>query len=527
MILLFLLISIVVSQKLPNIDYLSFGYNILKGNPHSTKEGGDPGFVIERIFELSYTEQKRTQDGRYEIPDRTDVGHGESCELNFGSTGISGSEKYSHSLEEEITVSVSGWGASFKASYDYKKVQEETHDYKKLFTFAKAVCEIYAASINMPLSPKLSANFIEAANDLPEDFNSQDYWEFIDNWGTHFVKQIRMGARFGCQTKLSEEAWSSLESMGIKVEVAASYSGFGITGAVDTRTEDQKKMAKTFDEKKEETKLSAIGSRPVQGGDWKAWLASVYADPMPLRYQLVQISEIFQQTFFKEVKFNKDLNKLRRNMDMALAGYCGYIKNKGLIDSCSAPGPDPPFPKHATSCRYCAKTCGGRFPLDNGGIAVDTAWDYWSFNYGPGCASSYGHYDIRNGGVRLCCEREDDLHTGDCKLCLSCGDEYSEYIGAEEVDQTWIKFSQTYDNSCHGEMRNRPRPDGGFKFCCKKEPICSMCSSCGGQWLEETGVIGFERNWPNFFRGRGQRCDGPVQITDVSEGLKLCCKNKG
>jgi hypothetical protein len=36
-----------------NIDYISYGYNIFRGDPRSTKV--DPGFTGQSIFALKYT----------------------------------------------------------------------------------------------------------------------------------------------------------------------------------------------------------------------------------------------------------------------------------------------------------------------------------------------------------------------------------------------------------------------------------------------------------------------------------------
>ena len=53
-----------------------------------------------------------------------------------------------------------------------------------------------------------------------------------------------------------------------------------------------------------------------------------------------------------------------------------------------------------------------------------------------------------------------------------------------------------------------------------------MCSSCGGAWPHEAGVIGADQNWPDFFRGRGHSCSGGVGRNDANRGMKWCCKTK-
>jgi len=109
------------------------------------------------------------------------------------------------------------------------------------------------------MPPKLSENFVMAINSLPEKYNENSYMEFIETYGTHFIKQVHMGARFACVTRFSQNGWKILMEKDINIGLAASLSGFGATGAFDKRTEEQKKIAKEFESARAETLLSVIG----------------------------------------------------------------------------------------------------------------------------------------------------------------------------------------------------------------------------------------------------------------------------
>lgn len=279
-IFLILLCTSALREKMRNIDYLSFGYDLYRGNPFNTKGGVDPGFQIQKIFEFSYNGHQQSSDGRWDIPDRTTVVREDSCTLEFQSTSVSGSESYAHSLEVAVEASFEGWGAKFKGSVDYKQVEERTSKYKELYTVSRGECKVYTGKINTYLPPKLSENFIAAINTLPETYNDETYMLFLENFGTHYIDQVHMGARFSCVTRLTSESWTTLLQKNIKVDVAASYSGFGVTGALDVRTEDQKKMAKEFDSVKSEMLLSVVGSKPVKEHGPIEWAQQAIEEPM-------------------------------------------------------------------------------------------------------------------------------------------------------------------------------------------------------------------------------------------------------
>ena len=104
------------AEKHSNVDYLSFGYDIYRGNPHST-QGVDPGFKFERIFDLTYNENLKSSDGNWDVPDFVTMARTDACTLNFESTQLDTMASYQKSLEVEVSVSGGLEGiASFKAS---------------------------------------------------------------------------------------------------------------------------------------------------------------------------------------------------------------------------------------------------------------------------------------------------------------------------------------------------------------------------------------------------------------------------
>jgi len=67
----------------PNIDYLSSGYNIIFGDPRSSR-GVDPGFGTNMLFDFS--EYTLNGDKIYSVPKGVRILSKASCEYSYTST---------------------------------------------------------------------------------------------------------------------------------------------------------------------------------------------------------------------------------------------------------------------------------------------------------------------------------------------------------------------------------------------------------------------------------------------------------
>lgn len=119
------LVAVALSQQKPlDIEYLSMGYNIYKGNPLSNTT--DPGFINTYIFDLLYTQNMTTPDGTYFMPNNVTVASNASCVINSASTAISGMNSYESSLKTFVSVSAGCPFGSFSASASYQSMSAET-----------------------------------------------------------------------------------------------------------------------------------------------------------------------------------------------------------------------------------------------------------------------------------------------------------------------------------------------------------------------------------------------------------------
>ena len=109
-------------------------------------------------------------------------------------------------------------------------------------------------------------------------------------------------------------------------------------------------------------------------------------------------------------------------------------------------------------------------------------------------------------GVSLCCEPEElPSVQGTCRICMSCGADYPHYGG-----KIWSggdnNFVTSYDNQCYGDVTHRDPVNGEFDLCCKSQPVCAFCNSCGGDYVDERGVMAaIDRKDPRMFY-KGEAC---------------------
>lgn len=58
------------------------------------------------------------------------------------------------------------------------------------------------------------------------------------------------------------------------------------------------------------------------------WRTKTYANPLPIKYELVPIYELFQYQDMCTYEFpEKNCESIYNNMQTAAAGYCNFLKN--------------------------------------------------------------------------------------------------------------------------------------------------------------------------------------------------------
>ena len=88
--------------------------------------------------------------------------------------------------------------------------------------------------------PCVSQPVLEELDMISEDDDPEMIQEFFNNFGTHFIKGIKMGAKFIAKTKFKTSTQEIMKSKGKTVGYDASISAFGFTvGGSKSTTKDQ------------------------------------------------------------------------------------------------------------------------------------------------------------------------------------------------------------------------------------------------------------------------------------------------
>ena len=126
-------------------EYFAKGYNMFEGFPES--KGVDPGFLSNPIFETSYTQGRRTGDGRFQIPDTLNILGDLSCSYLSSSNSFEGMSQYHTELNVAVNASGSYDGfvaeGSFSANVEYGHMSNKMMSGEKQVVIKRAECKLF------------------------------------------------------------------------------------------------------------------------------------------------------------------------------------------------------------------------------------------------------------------------------------------------------------------------------------------------------------------------------------------------
>ncbi|KAJ7373978.1 hypothetical protein OS493_009306 [Desmophyllum pertusum] len=149
------------------------------------------------IFKTTFDKGLTTSDLRYLIPDGMNFLKAVSCRIDFSSSeDVVRKRTLIHYLT--LLELKSGFlGFSFKASTTVQHKTEEMKTASHTYVNTQAVCSIYTGAIFMDLPPKPSDEFIASLKKWEKDPSEENIRNLVDNYGTHFITDVVMGAKFG------------------------------------------------------------------------------------------------------------------------------------------------------------------------------------------------------------------------------------------------------------------------------------------------------------------------------------------
>ena len=320
------------TEVLPNVGYLLRGYHLYHGNPLATQVTSDPGFR-NVIFEPQYTQSLTSADLKYQIPDGTIAHPKTGCTQAFSHETIQSSEEYQRLLQDMIKTNYSGFDNSFHGSSDYKYI-DSTHskDHSSQLLMTQIICSKYEASLNTVTPPLYTQAFVNKLKDIYAtmqrrlDFNASIH-DFLNTFGTHYVRKLELGSRLNFQNSLSSLDRYNLEQAGIDPRSGAIYS---LTKKMGHQlTEEELRHARLFDKLITSSKSSSSAAYSLDGT-----LDVLNSVPIPLFYEIERIDKLFVKSMMKTA--GVDYKNLGRIIGDYFDNYCAFENQYSGIDRCPA-----------------------------------------------------------------------------------------------------------------------------------------------------------------------------------------------
>eukprot|EP01084_Bolivina_argentea_P085270 154110_1 len=284
---LFLIFSTVIIvncayNKLPNVNYVGYGYNVIKGNPHTTGDS-DSGWLGGIFNTNNYTENNKWNE--YSIPNGISVISADSCDGTSTYSSITGTNSYKSALEVSVSIHADGVvdedldRAAFSASADFQKIYHSTSSDKSVYTSSYYTCSVYTASLNLPFDiPTVSKNFNNEVEAMPIYYDPSNrtvtdfFYKFLNDWfGTHYVSKITMGGIFGTLSSMNSYSYSKYTSSNLVISTSASFSTLLASASASAMTDSEKEQAETFNNITESQTIFNISGNIPSDGTWTEW----------------------------------------------------------------------------------------------------------------------------------------------------------------------------------------------------------------------------------------------------------------
>ncbi len=280
-----------------------------------------------------------TSDCRYSLPVGFTAIPDVACAISFTSEEIQTTKEFDKSLSTSVDVSFGGFGLHFSASTAYKHASSELSSANSVFVISKATCNTYFVKMDMTKPPLLQRGFLEWSARVAASDNEEEVLRFLDYYGTHFAPEVVFGARYIYKHVMSSSDYKKMSTSGLSVSVRASYSGLISVGADFNLDSNQKNAASEFSQKVQTTTITA-GAPPPAKGDAMTWASAVKDFPVPSKYTLESLDQLFSDRFIQGIQERQDIpfnhkivsEKIRDALESKR--YYNYLMGNKEVDYC-------------------------------------------------------------------------------------------------------------------------------------------------------------------------------------------------
>ena len=350
--------------KFSNIDWALKGYNILEGNPLQSGTAGDPGFTIP-IFKAEY-KGKTNADSTFMLPEGMSGQKKKICKLESETKQFSNEKDYQEELSQKAGLNLdlgSFLPFSFGANAEYQDQTKKMNQENNLVVLTENECTVYVVDLSTDNPPTFVEGFLVAAARLENITDTDAYLEFFGNYGTHYLSKTHMGARYAVETEFTSQVREEFYKEGFNINNGAEFSFAGVALGAKYESNDTKALAKKFEEKTVNTLKVAYGSNIPPSGKVEDWFTSAFDEPLPIRYELKEISDLFTDTFMANtgLKYTKIFDQLKHY----LKTYCVLKKDELAIDK-----------KDKLNCNGTSSGCNGGHDCHHHATCTDTEKGY-------------------------------------------------------------------------------------------------------------------------------------------------------
>jgi len=344
------------AQGFNNIGNLFDGYNILLGNPLPFQPDLlDPGFT-NQIFQNTKNQDRQTMDHRFMVPDDVDAENCEnSCSLSMTAQVLRTDANYHNTLKDSVQWDTSvgasvkfapfsaGFSAAFSGSDDYQTINKGFTQEQSQYVMSTATCCSYNFKHqDGGSSSVLEKGFVDAVWKLPPEYDENAYSQFVDRYGTHYVKEVTMGSKYAEIYRISTADMRKMEASHTNVQhaaevkacaafagIASIHAGAGYGSSHSTSNDNQN----GFQHQISDRHVVSLGALPPKGAsDVRAWTKSVVNNPQPIAVKLGDISFVLSDTFVESYMMNpEDLKKRKANLEKYILTYCQRMKKSGQL----------------------------------------------------------------------------------------------------------------------------------------------------------------------------------------------------
>ncbi|BAM40814.1 uncharacterized protein TOT_030000076 [Theileria orientalis strain Shintoku] len=315
-------------KKIPSLEYLGCGYDILFGNPLTDSQLlVDPGFRDPIVsYSVMFKKNKLFQKVSASNITNAWIRPLIECKRSNERTVVDNLENYKSliSVDSDISASTIDESAKFSLSTNYSEISDLLKSNKSKLYVDKSYCFLLEAGIPLNHSLKLKNSFIAAARKLKTNFNKytencsvlkytvdknsdeckevKAWMDMFEQFGTHFSYDIKLGGRI---TYITQEETSKDNKNNEK------QAGVGISGKEKrSNISGEANVDFVFGKKSNQSKNLSFKHTNILGGlpigdinkdlEYVKWIKSVYKYPMPIRSQFAPISKLFKTKALKE-----------------------------------------------------------------------------------------------------------------------------------------------------------------------------------------------------------------------------------